>query len=91
MRVDWSSAARRDLFRLEAFLKPVNPRAAARVARTLIDAAGRLSEFPHIAPSIEGYEGREVRSLTVGDYSMHYEVKADGISIVRVWHAREDR
>lgn len=91
MRVDWSAAARRDLFRLEAFLRPVNPRAGARVVRTLVDAAAKLPEFPSIAPRIEVHEGRDVRSLMVGDYNMHYEVTRDVINIVRVWHAREDR
>ena len=91
MRVDWSVAARRDLIRLEAFLRPVNPRAGARVVRMLVDAAARLPEFPHFAPAVEAYEGRDVRSLVVGDYNMHYEVQTDTISIIRVWHAREDR
>ena len=91
MRVDWSVSARRDLFRLEAFLRPVNPRAGARVVRMLVDAAARLPEFPHIAPRIEAYQGRDVRSLIIGDYSLHYEVTHDAINIVRVWHAREDR
>ena len=91
MRVDWSAAARRDLFRLEAFLRPVNPRAGARVARMLVDAAGRLPEFPQLAPAVEGYDGRDIRSLVIGDYNMHYEVTADAIHIVRIWHTREDR
>ena len=91
MRVEWSAAARRDLLRLEAFLRPVSPRAGARVVRMLVDAAARLPEFPHIAPSVDAYEGRDVRSLIVGDYNIHYDVRADVISIVRVWHMREDR
>ncbi len=90
-RIDWSAAARRDLFRLEAFLRPVNPKAGARVVRMLVDAVARLPEFPHIAPQVETYEGRDIRSLVIGDYNLHYEVKADVISIVRIWHAREDR
>ncbi len=91
MRVDWSAAVRRDLLRLEAFLRPVNPRAGVRIVRTLVDTAARLPDFPNIAPRADAYEGRDVRSLVVGDYNMHYEVTLDAINIVRIWHTREDR
>lgn len=59
--------------------------------RMLVDSVSRLVDYPRVAPPIEVYEGRDVRSLIIGDYNMHYEIKADVIYIVRVWHTREDR
>lgn len=59
MRIRWSREASDDIGRLHAFLLPLDPRAAARIAQMLIE--------------------------------MHYEVAADVISIIRVWHMREDR
>jgi len=91
MRVQWSIAAQHDLVRLAAFLKPVNPRAASQVAGSLIKAAGQLPDYPFIAPRVEAYIDRDIRSLIVDDYNMHYEIKVDVIFIVRIWHVREDR
>ena len=91
MRLKWSSAAQRDLVRLAEFLKPVNPRAASRVVGMLIATAKQLPDFPQLAPRVDAHEWREIRSLIVGDYNMHYEVTRETIFIVRVWHTREDR
>ncbi len=59
--------------------------------RMLIDGVGRLVDYPRVAPPLDGFDGHEVRSLIIGDYNLHYEVKADVIYIIRVWHTREDR
>lgn len=91
MRIQWSSAARRDLVRLHDFLQPVNPRAAAKVMKLLVAAADRLAEHPEAAPLSGDYGGRNVRSIIIGDYNMHYEVTLTTIFIVRIWHTREDR
>ena len=54
-------------------------------------AAHRLLSFPQIAPRLETYEDSEVRALMVGDYELRYEVTHDMLTIMRIWHTREDR
>ena len=89
--VQWSSAARRDLFRLYDFLNDVNPHAAARVLQRLTAAVRSLPAFPEQGQPLEDYMPQNVRSLIVGDYELRYEVDAERIYVVRIWHHREDR
>ncbi|HWU48378.1 MAG TPA: type II toxin-antitoxin system RelE/ParE family toxin [Asticcacaulis sp.] len=91
MQIKWSSAARRDLVRLHDFLKPVNPRVAAQTVSALLTSVERLLDYPEVAPLSDTYEGRNVRSVIIGDYNLHYEVTPDVIFVVRIWHTREDR
>jgi plasmid stabilization system protein ParE len=91
MRVVWTSKSIEDLARLYAFLKPVNPQAAANVAKSLTAGAKRLEQFPHIGTALPEFAPRDVRRLMIADYEMRYELKDDTVFIVRLWHAREDR
>ncbi|WP_031230310.1 type II toxin-antitoxin system RelE/ParE family toxin [Asticcacaulis sp. YBE204] len=91
MRIRWLSSSQRDLSRLHDFLKDAAPDTASRRIRAIIAAVERLIEFPNIAPRVERYGSREVRALLVGDYELHYEVMADTIVILRIWHVRENR
>ncbi|WP_081716391.1 type II toxin-antitoxin system RelE/ParE family toxin [Asticcacaulis sp. AC460] len=90
-RVQWSSAARRDIFRLYDFLRDVNPRAAARIIQRLTEATRNLTAFPEQGRPVDNYVSQDVRSLIVGDYEIRYEVEDHRIYIVRIWHGREDR
>jgi plasmid stabilization system protein ParE len=91
MTLDWSSRALFDLDRLHAFLAAVNASAADRVLQALTAAPERLLEFPRIGERLEQFEPREVRRLIVGDYEMHYEISDTIITLLRIWHARENR
>ena len=92
MNLRWSARAQADVLRLHDFLAPMNPRAADEVVILLRGAADRLRELPRIGERVDRYEPREVRRLIVARrYEMHYEIRGDEISIVRIWHVREDR
>jgi len=91
MIVKWTSKAHSDLVRLHEFLAPVNPRAAARIVRTLVAAAGRLPEHPRIGEKLEQYAQLEVRRVLIGDYEMRYEIRDSTIYVLRLWHTREHR
>lgn len=92
MRIRWSFAARSDLVRLRDFLKPVNPPAAARVARSLQSAPARLLlDNPRLGVRLDAIASREVRRLFVDDYELRYEIQGDTIIVVRLWHTKEDR
>ena len=92
MKVRWASKALGDLARLHAFLREVNPQAAANVVKTLTRGAGGLRDHPRLGMALGGFEPREVRRLIVGQYELRYEVIEDGtVVILRLWHTREDR
>ena len=91
MKLTWTSRAVGDLARLHDFLAAVNQGAAARVLQSLAKAAGRLTEQPRIGERLDQYDPREVRRILVGRYEVRYEVRAMDVTVLRVWHAREDR
>lgn len=91
MRVKWTDSAIRDLGRLQRFLAPKNPRAGARAVVRIIGAGERLGDSPRIGVRVEDYEEREVRRIIVDAYEVRYEITDDLVSILRVWHTREDR
>jgi plasmid stabilization system protein ParE len=91
VRVAWTNKAVSDLARLHEFLAAVNPKAGARVVRSLTTAARRLRDQPRIGERLEQYEPREVRRILVGSYEMRYEVHSPSIFVLRVWHTREAR
>ncbi|MGO4128638.1 type II toxin-antitoxin system RelE/ParE family toxin [Inquilinus sp. YAF38] len=91
MRLSWTRKATSDLVRLHEFLAPVNARAATETVRALAHAVGRLPQQPRIGVKLDEFAPREVRRIIVGRYEIRYEIDADGIHILRLWHTREDR
>lgn len=91
MKIRWTSQAAGDLARLHQHLGSVAHTAAARVVQQLVDAPERLLDHPWIGEKLEVYEPREVRRIIVGDYEVRYEIAAEVIFVLRIWHCREDR
>lgn len=91
MRLEWSRQALADLDRLHTFLAPASPRAAANVIQALTKAPERLLEQPRMGARLDRYAPREVRRVFIGDYELRYEIAGQTISIVQIWHGREDR
>jgi plasmid stabilization system protein ParE len=87
----WTSRALSDLACLYEFLAPVNRQAAIRTVRSLTAAPARLREHPRIGEKREEFEPREVRRILVGRYEMRYEIQGSIVTILRLWHSREDR
>jgi hypothetical protein len=40
---------------------------------------------------LEEFSPREVRRLIVDDYELRYEVTDDTLTVLALWHTREDR
>jgi plasmid stabilization system protein ParE len=91
MQVRWSNTALGDLARLHAFVAPVNPRAATAVLERLKQAPRLLQTQPQMGKPLAEFSPREVRRLIVGDDELRYEVTADAVIILRLWHTRENR
>jgi len=91
MELKWTSKALSDLVWLHDFLAPPISHAAARVVQSLTAAPKRLVEYPRIGEKLEQHEPRGVRRIFVGNYEIRYEIQITTISVLRLWHAREDR
>jgi len=91
MRIIWSSKALGDLVRLQAFLEPVNPRAASAVFERLTSAPDLLLLQPRMGSPLPEFMPRDVRRLIVGNYELRYELLQDEIWVLRLWSTREDR
>jgi plasmid stabilization system protein ParE len=91
MKIQWTRKAASDLVRLHDHLKPVAPKAAARVIEQLASAPNRLVDYPRIGEKLDAFAPREVRRIIVGQYEMRYEIADANIFILRLWHCREYR
>lgn len=91
MRVRWTPKATSDVARLRDFLRAVDPGASRRTFLAIKAGISRLEEFPRLGERVGGSEARELRRLVIGNYELHYEVAADTILILRLWHVRQDR
>ena len=91
MVLKWTTSANRDLVRLHAFLNPLNPRAAAQIVQQLVAAAEQLLTYPQLGERLAALAPRNVRRLIVGDYELRYELEDTTITVLRIWHGREDR
>jgi plasmid stabilization system protein ParE len=91
MRVEWTTDALSDLARLHDLLVIINPKAAAKAVQSLIRAPERLAEYPRLGERIEQYASGEIRRIIVGRYEIRYEIRNSVISILHLFHTREDR
>lgn len=91
MELKWTSRAASDLSRLYEFLAPVNKKAAARAIQALTRAPNILLSSPRIGEQLFEFESQEVRRILTGNYEIRYEIRNSTISVLRVWHTRENR
>ena len=91
MEIKWTSKALSDLVRLYVFLAVKNKQAAARTVQSLSAVPDRLLDQARIGEKLEEFDPREVRRIIVGNYEMRYEIRESIISVLRIWHTREDR
>lgn len=85
MRVVWTEPAKRDLASARAWIAQDRPLAAANQIQRIVDAVGRLRDFPNV-----GRLGRRAgaRELVVpgGPFIVAYKIRDDEIAILRVFH-----
>jgi plasmid stabilization system protein ParE len=91
MRIVWADKAAADIGRLHEFLAAVAPDAASAIVNALLAAPSKLIAYPRLGERVDGFEAREIRRLIVGRCEMRYEIDSDVITILRIWHGREER
>lgn len=91
MRIRWTASALADLVRLHEYLNPKAPEAAHRVIEQLQHAVMTLRGHPLMGERLDAYAPRAVRKIVVGSYELRYEVTSDYLTVLRIWHGRENR
>ena len=91
MALRWTTKAQADLARLYEFLQPVHPPAAVRAVRGLLAAVRRIPARPRLGARLPGFGDREVRRIIAGNYEIRYELSANDVYVLRIFHTREDR
>ena len=85
MRLSWSRAALHDLTELRAYIAKDRPRAAAGVARRILQVVSHLERHPRM-----GRPGRVegTRELVVGGtpYLVAYRIRGETLELLRVLH-----
>lgn len=92
MRIRYSPQSIDDLKRLREFIEVKNPAAAKRIASSIITGINQLRMFPYMGVQVGLAPKPElVRDLIIGNYIVRYLIRADEISILRLWHHKELR
>lgn len=91
MSLRWTRSAYRDLTRIHEFLEPVDPAGALRAVRSVIARVRRIPRQPRLGERVPGFAGREVRRVQVGRYEVRYEVAESTVTVLRIFHVREQR
>lgn len=89
MRVTYASAARRDLDAIVDYISLEDRAAAERVFYAISDSVSRLGDYPNM-----GHVGRvpDTRELSVTGlpYIVVYEVSAEAVTVLAVFHGARD-
>lgn len=89
MRVTYASAARRDLDAIIDYISLEDRAAAERVFYAISDSVSRLGDYPNI-----GHVGRvpNTRELSVTGlpYIVVYEVSAEAVTVLAIFHGARD-
>jgi plasmid stabilization system protein ParE len=91
MALRWTQAAYGDLKRIYEFLEPANPGAAARSVQAVVARVRRIPLQPRLGEKLNGFGDRDARRVLVQKYEIRYEVAGSDISVLRIFHTREDR
>jgi len=94
IKIEFSAKAVVDLDRLKAFIDIHNPKAAARAAKKILDGISKLRTFPLIGRPVTNIDFPPMRDLFIpfgqGGYWLRYTLIDRTITILRIWHGRED-
>jgi toxin ParE1/3/4 len=89
MRVNYSSAARRDLDSIIDYISLEDRAAAERVFYAISDSVGRLGDYPNMGHAGRVSDTREL-SVTGLPYIVVYEVSAEAVTVLAVFHGARD-
>lgn len=91
MMLRWTGKAQSDVEQLYSFLAHVSPHVATQTVSAVVAGIAKLPVHPRIGQRLDQFSPLEVRRVLIGDYEVRYAVERDVITILRLWHTREDR
>ncbi len=92
MKIVFTPESIQDLARLRKFIEIKNPDASKRIAASLLEGIKKLKRFPYVGVEVSKAPNPEiVRDLILGNYIVRYLILGKTISILRLWHHKEDR
>jgi len=93
MNLIWLPEAKDDLGRLYTFLMDINPASAAKALQAILDGSKYLQAYPNTGKPMPDDTSRREFFIPfgAGSYVLRYRLLEDTITIIRVWHSRENR
>lgn len=91
MALRWTQSASAELRRLHDFLEPVDPGAAVRDVRVIVNRIERIPAQPRLGEQLARFGAREVRRVLADRYEIRYELTDAEVIVLRTLHTREDR
>jgi toxin ParE1/3/4 len=88
-RIDLSRAALADFDDIYDYIARDNPRAAAKILRSLDESIQLLADQPKLG-KVFRHRGLRLRLLTHGDYLVFYRERPGVVEVVRVIHGRRN-
>ena len=91
MKLSYSPESINDLIRLRKFIEEKNPQAAQYIASSIKKAINQLKSFPYLGVKVEQAVNPEIiRDLITGNYTVRYLIHPEKITILRIWHHKEE-
>ncbi len=91
MKFSYSPESINDLIRLREFIAIKNPQAAQRAANLIKKGIAQLKSFPYLGVKVEQAPNPDIiRDLIIGSYTARYLIRPEEISILRIWHHKEE-
>ena len=94
MTIRYTPVAIRDLQELRQYISKVlnNPKAAARIAKGILDSCAKLKQHPQFGMSLEAKIGQttDLRYLICEKHIAFYRIDGNVISVARIIDGRQD-
>jgi toxin ParE1/3/4 len=87
VKLSFTGRALHDLNRLRAFIAKDNPQSARRISQALRGSIGHLADHPQMGEALSA----GVRRWVAGPYVVHYTIDGQTLTVLRIWHGREQR
>lgn len=91
MTVVVSRQAQRDFAAQVGWLHRHSPQAGRRAATVIIEAIDQLNDFPHRALELEPTVREKHIRFGRDGFVLRYRIKGRRVTILRIYHSRQDR
>jgi plasmid stabilization system protein ParE len=91
--IRWTTSAADDLHAIFTYLAEIDPQAAEKQGKAILDHIELLRSFPRIGPRYRKRARGEIREILCGQYRVFYRLHEQSrhVEILRIFHgAREE-